>query len=179
MASFWYGNYCIPAWKGENTLGKERNVRWQVPITHGPIKQPSLPVWPCTVMPAAHREHTAAQLGPLHSQRVLCSTTEFGNKAEQGSASSWKSSYVQKAGCSHANKCVTKQGTEQNCGLQHKLIQNIIFKNNRSHHTPWSLNIRLDQSLSYRICAFRPKKNPTTRKQNSSKVTYKTNLYKL
>lgn len=71
------------------------------------------------------------------------------------------------------------KGTEQNCGLQHKLIQNIIFKNNRSHHTPWSLNIRLDQSLSYRICAFRPKKNPTTRKQNSSKVTYKTNLYKL
>lgn len=38
MASFWYGNYCIPPWKRENTLGKARNVRWQVPITHGPIK---------------------------------------------------------------------------------------------------------------------------------------------
>lgn len=86
MASFWYGNYCIPPWKGENTLGKVRNVRWQVPITHDPIKQPSLSSWPCTVMPAARQEHTAGQLGPLHSQKVLCSTAEFGNKAERGLA---------------------------------------------------------------------------------------------
>lgn len=168
MASFWYGNYCIPAWKGENTLGKERNVRWQVPITHGPIKQPSLPVWPCTVMPAAHQEHTAAQLGPLHSQRVLCSTTEFGNKDEQGSASSWKSSHVQEAGCTYANKCDTKQGDRA------ELLKTTDLTR---HHGP--LTSGWISHCPIGSVPLDPKKTPTTRKQNSSKVTYKTNSYKL
>lgn len=75
-----------------------------------PVKQPSFSIWPCALLPAARWEHTAAELGSLRFQRILCSTAESGSKLIRVQLSPWKSSLIQKAGCSHASKCVTEQG---------------------------------------------------------------------
>lgn len=129
-----------------------------------PVKQPSFSIWPCALLPAARWEHTAAELGSLHFQRILCSTAESGSKLIRVRLSPWKSSLIQKAGCSHANKCVTEQGATAKLWSAAQINIECNIKKNRSHQTQQLLNIRLDQTVLYNLC---------TAKKSSSKFTYK------
>lgn len=71
-------------------------------------------------------------------------------------------------------KVLQNKVTEQNCGIQHKLIQKAT--NLTRHHGP--LTPGWISPCPIGSVPLEPKKK-STRKQNSSNVTYKTNLYKL